>query len=130
MSYITWEEYSSLYPDITEETEFNRMAGRAQVKLDTITHMRARRFEEAYSEENATDFEKQVHMQIKDTFCNLLNTIALQEASGMGSGIASVSNDGYAESYRITTAAEKEAQIISIVRSVLSGTGLAGAIAL
>lgn len=32
----------------------------------------------------------------------------------MGTGIASVSNDGYSESYKITTAAEKDAELLTI----------------
>ena len=46
----------------------------------------------------------------------------------MGTGIASVSNDGYSESYKVTTAQEKETQLTSVIRSGLSGTGLAGAL--
>ena len=46
----------------------------------------------------------------------------------MGTGITSVSNDGYSESYKVTTAQEKEAQLTSVIRSGLSGTGLAGAL--
>ena len=45
-----------------------------------------------------------------------------------GSNLVSVSNDGYSESYKITTVAEKESQLISIARGGLSGTGLAGAL--
>lgn len=128
MSYITWEQYGSLYNSITDEKEFNRLSRLAEIKFNSITHMRAKRFEDAYNEDEATDFRQQVHMQIQDTFCQLLNTISVQDASGMGTGIASVSNDGYSESYKITTAQEKEAQITSIIRSGLSGTGLAGAL--
>ena len=65
-------------------------------------------------------------MQIQDTFCQLLNTMAVQDASGMGTGITSVSNDGYSESYKVTTVQEKETQLTSVIRSGLSGTGLAG----
>ena len=90
--------------------------------------MRAKRFEEAYDEDAATDFQQQVHVQIQDTFCQLLNTMAVQDASGMGTGIASVSNDGYSESYKVTTEQEKEEQLTSVIRSGLSGTGLAGAL--
>ena len=60
--------------------------------------------------------------------CELINALYVQETSGMGTGIASVSNDGYSESYKITTAAEKEAQLRSIARQGLSGTGSAGAL--
>ena len=128
MSYITWEQYRSLCNGITDETEFNRLSKLAEIKLNAITHMRAKRFEDTYSEDTATDFQKQVHLQIQDTFCQLLAAMSVQEASGMGTGIASVSNDGYSESYKITTAQEKEAQLTSVIRSGLSGTGLAGAL--
>lgn len=46
----------------------------------------------------------------------------------MGTGISSVSNDGYSETYHIKTEAEMEAQMVSLIRSGLSGTGLAGAL--
>ena len=128
MSYITWEQYCSLYTNITDKTEFNRLSKLAEIKLNAITHMRAKRFEDAYSEDTATDFQKQVHMQIQDTFCQLINTMSVQESSGMGTGIASVSNDGYSESYKVTTAQEKETQLTSVIRSGLSSTGLAGAL--
>lgn len=128
MSYITWEQYGSLYSSITDEKEFNRLSKLAEIKLNAITHMRAKQFEDAYSEDTATDFQKQVHMQIQDTFCQLLATISVQETSGMGTGITSVSNDGYSESYKVTTAQEKETQLTSVIRSGLSGTGLAGAL--
>lgn len=128
MSYITWEQYRSLCNGITDETEFDRLSKLAEIKLNAITHMRAKRFEDVYSEDTATDFQKQVHLQIQDTFCQLLATINVQESSGMGTGITSVSNDGYSESYKITTAQEKETQLTSVIRSGLSGTGLAGAL--
>jgi hypothetical protein len=128
MSYITWEQYCSLYNNITDEKEFDRLAKLAEIKLNAITHMRAKQFEDAYSEDTATDFQKQVHMQIQDTFCQLVNMMSVQESSGMGTGIASVSNDGYSESYKVTTAQEKEVQLTSVIRSGLSGTGLAGAL--
>lgn len=128
MSYITWEQYGSLYNGISDETEFNRLSKLAEIKLNAITHMRAKQFEDDYNEETATDFQKQVHLQIQDTFCQLINTMSVQEASGMGTGITSVSNDGYSESYKVITAQEKEEQLTSVIRSGLSGTGLAGAL--
>lgn len=127
MTYITWERYSSLYSEVPEE-EFDRFAVKASAKLDVYTHMRSRNFEAAYKEETATDFEKQKHEQVQNTVCEIINALYVQETSGMGNGISSVSNDGYAESYKIVTAAEKETQLLSIVRAGLSGTGLAGAL--
>lgn len=128
MPYITWEYYSSLFTEVQDADSFGRLNKRAAGKLDVLTHMRAKKFESEYSEDSATDFQKQVHTQIQNTACELVNAMYVQETSGMGTGIASVSNDGYSESYKITTSAEKEAQILNIVRSGLSGTGLAGAL--
>ena len=127
MPYVTWEYYSSLYSEVPE-AEFEKLAAKASAKLDVYTHMRARNFELAFDADTATDWQKQVHTQIQNTVCDLMNVLYAQESSGMGTGIASVSNDGYSESYKITTAAEKEAQLISVIRSGLSGTGLAGAL--
>ena len=127
MPYIDWEYYSSLYDNIPQE-DFDKRYRQAEVKLNTVTHMRAMAFEHAYDEESATDWQKQVHEQIKSTMCELMNAIHVHTISEMGTGITSVSNDGYSESYKITTAAEKEAQLLAIVREGLSGTGLAGAL--
>lgn len=127
MSYISWEYYSSLYTEVPEE-DFDRLCTKASAKLDVYTHMRARDFEAAFDLETATDFEKLVHSQIQDTVCGLMNALYVQDTSGMGTGVASVSNDGYSESYKITTAAEKETQLLTIARQGLSGTGLAGAL--
>ncbi len=127
MPYITWEYYSSLYAEVPEK-DFEKICAKASAKLDVHTHMRARNFEIAFDEETATDFQKQVHRQIQNTVCELMNALYIQETSGMGTGIASVSNDGYSEAYKITTAAEKDAQLLTIITGGLSGTGLAGAL--
>ncbi len=127
MPYITWEYYSFLYSEVPED-DFDKMRAKAAAKLDVQTHMRAKEFELAFDAETATDFQKQVHTQIQNTVCELMNALYAQETSGMGTGITSVSNDGYLESYKITTAAEKDAQLLTIIRSGLSGTGLAGAL--
>ena len=125
MPYIDWEYYSSLYDEVPKDT-FEKRYKQAEMQMNAATHMRVKAFEASYSEDTATDFQMQVHEQIKTTMCELLNAIHVQTESGMGTGIASVSNDGYSESYKITTAAEKEAQLLSIIRNGLSGTGLAG----
>ena len=127
MPYITWEYYSSLYSEVPED-DFERICRKASAKLDVYTHMRAKNFENAFDVETATDFQKQVHIQIQNTVCELMDALYVHETSGMGTGISSVSNDGYSESYKITTAAEKEAQLLTITRQGLSGTGLAGAL--
>lgn len=127
MSYITWEYYSSLFADSKEE-DFERLYKKAEMKLDAMTHYRAADFLKNYQKDAATSFESRVYEQIKNTLCELVHALGVQEATGMGDGVASASNDGYSESYKVTTAAEKEAQLYGIVRSGLSGTGMAGAL--
>lgn len=127
MQYVTWDYYSSLYSEVPED-DFDKMCEKASARLDVFTHMRARNFETAFEAENATAFQAQVHAQIQNTVCELINALYVQETSGMGTGVASVSNDGYSESYKITTAEEKEEQLRTIVIRGLSGTGLAGAL--
>lgn len=128
MPYVDWEYYSSLFSNIPDEKEFDRACRKAGIYMDRYTAMRARAFMRAYDEDGATDFQRMTADAVKMTMCELMNNMAVQEASEMGTGIASVSNDGYSESYRITTSAEKEAQLLCIVRSGLAGTGLAGAL--
>lgn len=126
-NYITWGLYSSLYNDVPEE-DFDRMARKVSAKLDVYSHMRVREFEASYDQDTATAFQCRVHEQIGLTCCELVNALHMQESAGIGTGVASVSNDGYSESYKITTAAEMEAQLVTIARSGLSGTGLMGAL--
>lgn len=125
MTYIDREYYGSLYPQIPE-ADFARLYKQAAGKLDAYTHMRASAFYQSYCKETATLFQQKVYTQIQDTVCALINAMYEQEKSGIGKGIASVSNDGYSESYKITTAEEQEAQLVKILKSGLSGSGLAG----
>ncbi len=127
MPYIDWEYYSSLYDKVPQDM-FEKRYKQAEMHLNVVTHMKVKTFVNSYQEDTATDFQKQIHEQIKMTMCELVNVVHVQTESEMGTGITSVSNDGYSESYKITTAAEKEAQLISIIRNGLSGTGLAGAL--
>lgn len=128
MNCITWEYYSSLYSEIPDEETFNRLMKRVPVKMDTITHMRVSRFIGSHRKTTATDFQKQVYAQIQNTACELANLLYAQDMSGMGTGISSVSNDGYSESYAVTTVAQKEAQQRETVINGLRGTGLVGVI--
>ena len=81
-----------------------------------------------YDPDAATPFQEQTYTQIQNTVCELINLVSIQDAAGMGSGIASTSNDGYSETYKVTTQAEKDAEVIALIQQGLSGTGLAGAL--
>lgn len=127
MSFISWEEYKAISAEVPEE-EFKRLRQKAEIKLNAVTHMRAGRFLSAYGSRQATDFQRQVYDQIQATMCDLIDALYKRETSDMGTGISSVSNDGYSETYHIKTETEMEAQMVSMIRNGLSGTGLAGAI--
>lgn len=127
MTYITREYYSSLYENVTEE-EFNILSVRAEKKINLYTHTRVTLFIDSYDEETATGFEKMVFDAIQITTCELINKMSMQEASGARDGLTSVSNDGYSESYKISTQAEKEAELRAVVMAGLSGTGLVSAL--
>lgn len=127
MSFISWEDYKSISAKVPEE-EFKRLRRKAEIKLNEVTHMRAGRFLSAYCSRQATEFQRQVYDQIQATMCDLIDALYTRETSGMGTGISGVSNDGYSETYHIKTEADMEAQMISLIRNGLSGTGLAGAI--
>lgn len=127
MTYVNREYYGSLYGEVMED-DFNRQLARAEIKIDAVTHGRAAVFMEEYNQDTATAYQKRVYRQVQGTVCDLIHSLLIQESTGMGDGIASVSNDGYSESYKITTAAEKEAQLLCIIKEGLSGTGLAGAL--
>lgn len=127
MQFINWEEYSSASAEVPQE-EFERLRCKAETKLNAVTHMRVGRFLSEYKDEQATDFQMQVYSQIQDTMCDLINMLYTRETTGMGTGIAGVSNDGYSETYHIRTESEMETQALSLIRNGLSGTGLAGAL--
>jgi len=52
---------------------------------------------------------------------------AENKASGVGKGVASISNDGYSETYTNSKAADVEADLRDQIKTWLSGTGLVGA---
>lgn len=127
MSYITWEYYCSLSDTVTEE-EFEKLNNRAEVFLDVFTHNRAKKFMDSYVEEEATDFEKMVANAIQLTLCDLIDKMDAFEKSHAATGLSSVSNAGYSESYQKITESDKKAELQSVVRNGLAGTGLAGAL--
>lgn len=127
MSFISWEDYSSMCAEVPEEA-FERLSRKAEIKMNVVTHMRAGRFLSEYDSGQATDFQKQVYGQIQATMRDLVNAVYTRETSSMGTGIASVSNDGYSETYHIKTEAEMEEQTVSLIRNGLSGTGLVSAL--
>lgn len=127
MSYVTWEYYSSLFAKVTKD-EFDRLAEQAEKRVNISTRGRVGQFMKSFDANTATDFHRQVYDAVRFTVCEVVNKLYVQDTSGVGNGLSSVSNDGYSESYKVTTESERLAELDAVIRQGLSGTGLAGAL--
>lgn len=116
-SIVTWEYYNSLYNKASQE-EFDNLEALAEKHvLSVIGHYRWSNIKES-----AFYFG-----QLKDCICMVIDKLADLNKSGAGKGVASVSNDGYSESYAVRTAEEYNNEIRTCIIRGLSGTGLASA---
>lgn len=113
MKYIDWDYYNANFPKLTRE-EFDRLLPQAEMKIEVLTHLRC---------QGAAGYKLD---RVKAAVANLVNALADQEAAGAGSGVVSVSNDGYAESYVNTTREAAEQELYNVCFQWLSGTGLMG----
>lgn len=114
---VTWEYYSSLSNKVTEE-EFPALEKKAELIVrDLIGYMRWITINE----------ETFAYVALQDCICNLIDKLHENEISGVGSGVTSVSNDGYSETYAVGTKEEAEAELQRLAKIWLSGTGLVGA---
>lgn len=116
MLYADWEHYSKYYGEITDENEFDKLIYRASMMIDTITGNRAA---------SATGYKVE---RLRECACSLVDLLASEDASGVGSGLTSFSNDGYSESYAAVTPEDMESNHKSLVFNYLSGTGLVSAL--
>jgi len=64
---------------------------------------------------------------LQDCICNVIDRNKEIEGSAAGKGLSSVSNDGYTESYAVTSAEALAEEKRSSIKGWLSGTGLVGA---
>lgn len=114
---VDWGHYSTLYNTINQAT-FDRLEPLAESRVRAAigTHR--------WNSINPNAF---YYNQLKDCICTVIDRLALCEKSGAGAGLASVSNDGYSESYAVRTAEEYENEIRTCIIYGLSGTGLISA---
>ena len=96
------------------ETAFNGLIAPAVKKLDIYTHYRAQELE-------TTDYR---YAQTQEAVCRLIDQMNVQAETAQGTGIKSVSNDGYSESYEAATPAQAAQQLREVCLAALSGTGL------
>lgn len=114
---VTWEYYSSLYSKVSE-ADFARAEQLAEKEVcSVIGPIRWMQItEETFGYE-----------QLKDCICHVMDKMAADDEAGLGTGVSSVSNDGYSESYVTQTTEQKLSDMRASIRVWLLGTGLVGA---
>lgn len=114
---VSWEYYSSLHNKVTE-TDFDKSEALAEKEICTV--IGPIRWANITSETFGYD-------SLKDCICNVMDIMADNNASGVGRGIVSVSNDGYTEQYATSKDDEVRKDVQKSIKTMLSGTGLVGA---
>lgn len=116
---VNWEYYCSLcYEQKVTEENFDAAERKAEAVVRSVI---------GFIRWNQITEETFGFEVLKETICQTINLLTDNEASGIGKGISSVSNDGYSESYAATSASEVDESVKASIRSMLSGTGLVGA---
>ena len=114
MSIVSWEYYDSLHNNVASD-EFPRLEALAEKKVREV--IGAIRFDQITEETFGYDV-------LKDCICNIIDKMVEDANSGRGKGLASVSNDGYTETYAIKDEASLRNEMTSNIKAWLSGTGL------
>lgn len=115
---VSWEYYdSSLRCKVNRET-FDKMEGLAEQEVKLVI---------GWLRFNSLDENAFYYRQMQDCICNVIDKMADREKIAAGKGIASISNEGYTETYSVQTESQLRAEIQGCIRAWLSGTGLAGA---
>lgn len=96
------------------ETGFDHLLPSAVKWLDIFTHFRAQVVE-------STSYK---YAQIQEAVCRLIDQLGVQAETAQGTGIKSVSNGGYSESYEAATPGQATQQLREVCLAALSGTGL------
>ena len=115
---VSWEYYSSLYSTIGTQADFEKAEALAEKDLARV--IGPLRWAELVSSDWSTEFYAD---QLMDTICKVVN---YQSTAGKktGAGVASVSNDGYSESYALAKQSDAQEELQKNIRAWLSGTGL------
>lgn len=114
---LTWEQYSSLHSKITQ-TEFNTAEAQAENEVKSVIGPIR------WATITTSTFGYEV---LQECIAKTIDQMVQNEKNGLGSGKTSVSNDGYSESYAITSAEDLQKALHSNIKAWLSGTGMVGA---
>ena len=117
---VEWSYYSSLHNIVTDQTEFATAEALAEQEVRSVIGP------VRWSEITDDTFGYDV---LKDCICNVIDKQTVDYRSGKGKGIASVSNDGYTESYaaNVQTQEALNEEMTGCIKQWLSGSGLVGA---
>lgn len=114
---VSWEYYSSLYSTVSEADfpKAEALAEKEVIRIVGLIH---------WGELNLEDLDSEIYGdQLKDCICKVVNFMA-EAPKAQGKGIASVSNDGYSESYVLQKQSDALEELGKNIRSWLSGTGI------
>ena len=117
---VDWSYYSSLHNTITDQADFDTAEALAEQEVRSgIGPIR-------WAEINTDTFGYDV---LKDCICNVIDKKTQDARTGKGMGVASVSNDGYTESYAADAQTQEALteEMRGCIRQWLSGTGMVGA---
>lgn len=115
---VSWEYYSSLYSTIGTQADFEKAESLAEKDLARV--IGPLRWAELVSSDWSTEFYAD---QLMDTICKVVN-YQVTAGKKTGAGVASVSNDGYSESYALAKQSDAQEELQKNIRAWLSGTGL------
>ena len=114
---VSWEYYSSLYSTVSEADfpKAEALAEKEVIRIVGLIH---------WGELNLDDLDSELYGdQLKDCICKVVNFMA-EAPKAQGKGVASVSNDGYSESYVLQKQSDALEELVKNIRSWLSGTGI------
>lgn len=119
---INWEDYHSRFvsSDLTEE-QFAALEYQACSRVKRL----CRPYVLKRVLDNDDDYRND---RLKDAVCSVIYEMHEQEKVGAGSGVTSVSNDGYSESYALTKNSDVQQELDRTAKAHLYGTGLMGAL--
>ena len=122
MGFLSWETYSSLHNAVTEDN-FEKAEQIAEQDVSRV--IGALRWQDLKTCDITGEFFLD---QFQECIAKVIDyNVEIQPK--LGSGVASVSNDGYSESYttEVQTASAAADEKNKNIRAWLSGTGLVGA---
>ena len=117
---VEWSYYSSLHDTITDQTDFTTAEALAEQEVRSVIGPIR------WAEITTDTFGYNV---LQDCICNVIDKKAQDAQTAKGKGVASVSNDGYTESYAADAQTQEALteELRGCIRQWLSGTGMVGA---